>query len=125
MRTTFMELYPVLPVRDVPAALAYYVDRLGFEHHFQDSPSDPRYAGVRRHSIEFHLQWHDETSFRPDRGDAMMLRLRVVDPDALFTEYADKGVFHAHTMMRDTPWGTREFAFYDLNGHGLTFFRNL
>ena len=52
-----------------------------------------------------------------------MLRIRVVDPDALFAEFAPKGVFGDHTAVRDTPWGTREFGFYDLNGHGLTFYR--
>ena len=123
MGTTFLDLAPVLQVRDVPAAIAYYVDRLGFELRFRDSETDPRYAGMRRHGVEVHLQWHDETSFRPERGDALMVRIRVVDPDALFAEYADKGVFHEKTHLRDTPWGTREFGFYDLNGHGLTFYR--
>ena len=27
--------------------------------------------------------------------------------------------------MRDTPWGTREFAFYDPDRNGLTFYRDL
>jgi hypothetical protein len=29
------------------------------------------------------------------------------------------------TALRDTPWGTREFAFYDLNGNGLFLYCNL
>jgi hypothetical protein len=33
--------------------------------------------------------------------------------------------FHAMTALRDTPWGTREFAFYDLNGNALFFCRDL
>ena len=45
--------------------------------------------------------------------------------DALFVEYQDKGVFHSQTALRYTPWGTREFAFYDLNGNGLFFYQNL
>ncbi len=36
-----------------------------------------------------------------------------------------RGGFHAMTALRDTAWGTREFAFYDLNGNGLLFYRNL
>jgi uncharacterized glyoxalase superfamily protein PhnB len=118
-------LHPVLQVRDVPAAIDYYVARLGFALSFQDDPAAPRYAGVVRDAVELHLQWHDETSFRPDRGDALMLRFVVDDPAALFQEYASKGVFHAETQLRNTPWGTREFAIYDLNGHGLTFYRPL
>jgi uncharacterized glyoxalase superfamily protein PhnB len=54
-----------------------------------------------------------------------MLRLLVDDPDALFAEYADKGVFHEGTALRDTPWGTREFAFFDPDHNVLTFYRNL
>ena len=123
MGTTFLDLSPVLQARNVPDAIAYYVDRLGFELRFRDDETQPRYAGVRRHGVEFHLQWHDESSFQPERGDALMVRIRVVDPDALFAEYAAKGVFGDHTAVRDTTRGTREFGFYDLNGHGLTFYR--
>jgi hypothetical protein len=39
--------------------------------------------------------------------------------------YREKGVFHERTKQGDKPWGPREFAFYDLNGHGLTFYRDL
>lgn len=39
-----------------------------------------------------------------------MLRLVVDDPNLLFDEYKDKGVFHEHTQLDDTEWGTREFA---------------
>ena len=45
--------------------------------------------------------------------------------DALFAEYKSQDVFHQHTALRDTAWGTREFAFYDENSNGLTFYRDL
>ncbi len=53
--------------------------------------------------------------------------LRFVVPAVLevFDEYRDKGVFHERTALRDTPWGTREFAFYDPNQNGLTFYCDL
>ena len=54
-----------------------------------------------------------------------MLRLVVDDPDVLFGEYKDKDVFHKGTQLCDTSWGTREFAFWDLNHNGLTFMRDL
>ena len=54
-----------------------------------------------------------------------MLRLVVDDPDALFPEYKDNGVIHDETRLGDTEWGTREFAFWDLNHNGLTFMRDL
>lgn len=49
----------------------------------------------------------------------------VDDPEALFQEYMDKGVFQEQTQLRNTSWGTREFAFWDLNHNGLTFMRDL
>ncbi|MEZ4664464.1 MAG: hypothetical protein R2911_43585 [Caldilineaceae bacterium] len=53
--------------------------------------------------------------------DKLALRFVVDDVDALFVEFSDKDVFHAQTAVRNTDWGTREFAFYDLNSNGLFF----
>jgi hypothetical protein len=50
-----------------------------------------------------------------------MIRLVADNPDVLFRESNDKGVFHDRTELSDTSWGTREFAFWDLNYNGLTF----
>ena len=118
----FSAVNPVVPVRDVPAAIRYYTERLGFGLRFQDDPHDPRYAGVERDGICLHLQWHDPADFR-EQVDTLMVRFVVDDVDALFEEYHDKQVFHAQTAVRDTMWGTREFAFYDADGNGLTFSR--
>jgi hypothetical protein len=54
-----------------------------------------------------------------------MFRLVVDDPDALFEEHRDKGVFQECTQLRSTSWGTREFAISDLNRNVLTFMRDL
>jgi uncharacterized glyoxalase superfamily protein PhnB len=54
-----------------------------------------------------------------------MLRFLVDDIDELFQEYKEKGVFHERTQLRDTAWGTREFAFWDLNQNGLTFLKDV
>ena len=116
---------PVLPARDVRDAVRFYVGRLGFEVVFQDSPDRPLYAGIRRDAVELHLQFQFQADFEAGTAGQAMLRLVVDDPDALFREYRDKGVFHDETQLRDTPWGTREFAFWDLNHNGLTFMRDL
>lgn len=118
----FQAVHPVLPSRDVSAAVAFYVGKLGFTLAFQDAAS-PRYAGVRRDAVELHLQWHDPEEW--DRVERPMLRFLVADVDALHAEYADKGMFHSRTMLRDTPWRTREFAFFDPDRNGLTFYRDL
>src|SRR5258708_1259335 len=117
--TTFNAVQPVLPVRDVDKAIHFYVDRVGFLLNFRDQPSPlTRYAGLRRGNAELHLHWHEEADFKGVEAGTLMLRFVVDDPDALFKEYSDKGVFHAGTRLADTAWGTREFGFFDLDSNG-------
>lgn len=54
-----------------------------------------------------------------------MLRIVVENIEELFEEYKDLGVFHDKTSLKATPWGTKEFAFYDPYMNGLTFYRDL
>lgn len=117
----FKEVRPVLPVRDVNKALRYYIEKLGFRRCFQDCENEPKYAAVERDGVQLHLQWHDVRDF--DKVERAGLRFGIDDVDELFAEYADKDVFHARTALQNTPWGTREFAFYDLDGNGLFFYR--
>lgn len=115
-------VHPVLPSRDVGAAVRYYVDRLGFRLRFTDDPQAPRYAGVGRDDVELHLQWSDPSEWS---GDRPMYRFVVAGLEALFDEYGQAGVFHPGTALRRTAWGTDEFAFYDGDGNGLTFYRDI
>jgi uncharacterized glyoxalase superfamily protein PhnB len=124
-RAQLADVIPVLPARDVAEAVRFYVDRLGFELVFQDSDERPQYAGIRRGAVELHLQFQFEKDFAAGSAGQCMLRLVVDNPDLLFEEYKDKGVFHDGTQLQDTSWGTREFAFWDLNHNGLTFMRDL
>jgi catechol 2,3-dioxygenase-like lactoylglutathione lyase family enzyme len=119
----FKEVHPVLPAKNVSEAIVYYTEKLGFRLMFQDAEHDPKYAGVRRDKVEIHLQWHDPSEFK--KVERLALRFFIDDVDGLFEEYKDKDVFHSQTALRDTPWGTREFAFYDLNGNALFFYRVL
>jgi hypothetical protein len=54
-----------------------------------------------------------------------MLRIVVDNPDLLFEEYKSKGALRDGTKVSDSAWGTREFAFFDLNRNGLMFMRDL
>ena len=117
-------IHPVLPVKNVSKALNFYVKKLGFKKAFADGEENPMYAGVVRDGIEIHLQWHDASEW--DAGiDRPSLRIVTENIDALFQEYEKKGVFHPNTSLKETPWGTREFAFYDPYLNGLTFYRDL
>ena len=136
MRATdavFTSVSPVLPVRDLGAAVTFYTERLGFTFAFGDRAGAPLldgrgapgYAGVRRDGVEIHLQWQDDEEFRKGAVGPALLRVMVADLDALFDEYAAMGVFHDRTRMRETAWGTREFNLRDPDGNGLTFYRDL
>jgi uncharacterized glyoxalase superfamily protein PhnB len=122
---SFREVNPVLAVRNVDAAIKYYTEKLGFRVSFQDSPTDPKYAGVRRDTVELHLQWHDEKDFKNDGSDPPTLRFIVNDPDSLFEEYKEKNALGPKSQLKDTPWGTREFGLYEPYGTGLIFYRDL
>ena len=122
-RARLKAVHPVLPTRDVRASISFYVDRLGFTLLGQDSPTDPRYAVLKRDDVGLHLQWHDPSDWKS--VEKLMLRFVAPEVEDLFEEYRRAGVFHARTMLRDTPWRTREFAFFDPDGNGLTFYRDL
>jgi catechol 2,3-dioxygenase-like lactoylglutathione lyase family enzyme len=122
---SFREVNPVLAVRNVDAAIRYYTEKLGFRVSFQDSPTDPKYAGVRRDNVELHLQWHDEKDFKYDGSDPPILRFIVDDPDSLYEEYKMKNALGPKSEVKDTPWGTREFGLFEPDGTGLVFYRDL
>jgi catechol 2,3-dioxygenase-like lactoylglutathione lyase family enzyme len=117
---TFAQVQPILGTRDLEKAIQFYVDRLGFTLAFRDGSIPTNYVGFRRDGVELHMQFQYEHEMGTIR-----LRLVVDDPDALYEEYKSKDVFHEGTQVKDTPWGTREFAIYDLDRNSLTFYRNL
>jgi len=118
------QIHPVLPVKDVVGALDFYVNRLGFKIAFADDEKNPKYAGILRDAIEIHLQWHDAVEWETT-VERPMLRIVTQNIEALYKEYSEKDVFHAHTLLRETAWGTKEFAFYDPFKNGLTFYRDV
>lgn len=117
-------VYPILDVRDVDAALRFYVERLGFEVDFRYETDPNNYAGVRRDGVRLHMQWQEEEHFRKGTAGRLRLRILVDDPDALLAEYRSRNVVTESTAVRDTDWGTREFAFRDPDGNGLIFYRD-
>src|SRR4249919_2588727 len=107
---TFAQVQPILGTRDLEKAIDFYVDRLGFTLVFRDGSVPTNYVGLRRDGVELHMQFQYEHEMGTTR-----LRIVVDDPDALYEEYKDKDFFHKGTQLADKPWGTREFALYDLD----------
>lgn len=114
-------VHPVLMVRNVTASIHFF-QLLGFELAFRDSPIDPKYAGVRRDSVELHLQWHDAVDF--SSGDRPTYRFVVREVDKLAEEFSARHADLDRTPVRDTPWGTREFHLRDPDRNGLQFHRS-
>ena len=123
MKGYLQEIHPVLPVKNVVKALEFYVKKLGFKIAFADDATEPFYAGVKRDNIEIHLQWHDEKEW--DAVDRPSLRFVTQHIEVIYDEFKTKNVFHKNTSLKKTSWGTREFAFYDLDQNGLTFYLDI
>ena len=119
LRPQFLSLHPILGTRDIERGIAFYTNELGFTLAFRDGSTPTNYAGLRRDEIVLHMQFQYEDEMQTTR-----LRFRVRDPDALLAEYSGRNVV-IQTDIRDTPWGTREFALYDPDRNALTFYRDL
>ena len=112
---------PVLMSRDIARSVAFY-HLLGFELLFQDDPANPRYVGVRRDGIDLHIQWHDAKEWEYP-NDRPAYRFVVQDVDGLFAEIAARVELDERSVVRDTPWGTREFHIQDPDRNCLQFYR--
>jgi len=122
----FKEAHPILSVTDIDSSIQYYTGKLGFDLSFRDCSAPDKYVGVRRDGVELHLQYQREEDM-PKPG-TLIVRVFVNDPDKLFDEYTNRGVFQSprndRAVVDSKPWGTREFSIRDPNGHILVFYRD-
>lgn len=117
-------LQPVLPVRDVGAATAYYRDVLGFEVDFLwgEPPTHGRVvSGGWDTGGPVYIQFSLVSSDGPERQSSARLRIHVgVDVDGLCAEYRARGAAILGDPVSE-PWGLREFEVRDPDGHILGF----
>ncbi len=115
------QIAPQFFTMDIPAALAYYQDKLGFRclSTWQDPPV---YAIVARdgHAIHFRCEEPPQANPQKDPEELLDAYLYVDDPDTLYSEYAARGVKFARDLA-DTPWNSREFVVKDCQGRLLAF----
>jgi hypothetical protein len=114
---------PILLVRDVVQASAYYRDKLGFaELKLYGEP--PNFAIVSRDSLTVMLaQVAPDQSLVPHWKivDKMWnVYFWVDDVEALYAEYQNSGAFIDYTLYT-TPYGVREFGVQDLDDHDIAF----
>jgi catechol 2,3-dioxygenase-like lactoylglutathione lyase family enzyme len=120
---------PLFIVRDVPAALAFYRDRLGFDVTFEGPEPDDIFFGIVERGaamIMFKAVGVDPVpNYTRDvkqgiaRWDAY---LNVPDPDALAAEFSSRGVEFSEPL-KDTGDGLRGFELKDADGYVLFFGR--
>jgi predicted enzyme related to lactoylglutathione lyase len=106
----FVQGAPVLHVKDVEAAAAFYRDMLGFTWDF----GDETYAVVWRDNSAIHFVRDDHNP------TGVHLFQWVKDVDAYHREIAERGA-QVSSGPTDQPYGIREISLRDVNGVGIVF----
>lgn len=120
---------PLLVVKDVPTALAFYRDRLGSEVTFEGPEPDDVFFGIVERGAAMIMLKDVGVDPVPNhtrdvgkgiaRWDAY---LHVPDPDALAAEFASRGL-EFFQPLADTHDGLRGFELRDADGYVLFFGR--
>ena len=120
---------PLFIVRNVPAALAFYRDRLGFEVTFQGPEPDDIFFGIVERGAAMIMFKDIDVDPVPnctrDIGHGIAswdAYLYVPDPDALAAEFSSRGVEFSQPLQ-DTHDDLRGFELRDSDGYVLFFGR--
>lgn len=123
---------PFFIVRDVPAALKFYRDSLGFEITFQGPSEDDIFFGIVERGAAMIIMKSIGVDPVPNytrdikqgiaRWDAY---LHVPDPDALAAEFASRNVAFFQPIKDDGDDGLRGFEIQDMDGYILFFGRTI
>lgn len=129
VKTAITGIAPFFIVKNVPAALAFYRDQLGFDITFQGPADDDIFFGIVQRGAAMIM--FKEVGVEPvpnytrdikqgiARWDAY---LHVPDPDALAAEFASRKVPFFTAIMNNDD-GLRGFEIQDIDGYILYFGR--
>jgi len=104
---------PVLSTDNVKRDIEWHAKYTGFTFSF----GDESYAGVSREGQCIHLQWHHNNDDDPVLPS--VIKLFVDDIDPYIHEFIERGTISEDNIRRNTPWGTHEFGFFDLNKNAI------
>ena len=120
---------PFFIVKNVPAAMSFYRDRLGFDVTFQGPGDDDIFFGIVQRGAAMIMLKDVGVDPMPNctrdinkgiaRWDAY---LHVPDPDALAAEFSSRNVAFVQPLMDDDD-GLRGFEVKDADGYMLFFGR--
>jgi catechol 2,3-dioxygenase-like lactoylglutathione lyase family enzyme len=119
---TLIGAVPLLLVRDVEAAAAFYEGKLGFQIDFLHG-EPPFYGSVSRDRACLHLRFVHQTNFAElaAREDSLILAtIEVANVKALFQEYEARSVDFAQRLVRQA-WGGLDFHVRDPDGNVISF----
>lgn len=115
----FLHVCPVLPTDDLIRDIRWYEKQTGFKLTYKEKG----YAVLSRATQWIHLQWHANTEEDPLLGGSV-IKIFVDDIKPIFSEMLEKGTVTREKIRMNTPWGTHEFGFYDLNKNAIFFVQN-
>ena len=119
------QIVPLFFTMDIPATLAYYKDKLGFDclGTWRDPPI---YAIVARDHQVIHFRCAKPPTANPDKYQDELLDayVSVEDADSIYAEYVAQGVEFTRGLA-NMPWRSREFVVKDCDGRLLAFGANL
>ncbi len=113
---------PILFVRDVEAAAAFYKHKLGFHIDFLHG-KPPFYGSVSRHRARLHLRFVHQTNFvelATREGSLILATIEVANVKALFHEYEARRVDFGQRLVRQA-WGGLDFHVRDPDGNVISF----
>jgi uncharacterized glyoxalase superfamily protein PhnB len=119
------QIVPVFFTTDIPATLAWYKDKLGFE--CLGTWFDPPVYGIiarDEHAIHFRCAAPPTPNPKKHEEELLDAYIFVEDTDALYAEFAAKGVEFTRGLA-NTPWNCREFVIKDCDGRLLVFGSNI
>lgn len=118
--TNFIQVTPFIQVRDLEAAVSFFVDRLGFEVLHRN----PGYAYVQRETVGFRIMWAEEATVKPKGVGGFAYYIDVRDVDAVVAELtprlADLPPGDVHGPVNQ-GYGQREFMIRAPDGDVLVF----
>jgi catechol 2,3-dioxygenase-like lactoylglutathione lyase family enzyme len=125
VRTMIESMCPFFIVHHVDATIAFYADKLGFETSYKEPEEDPFFAIIGRDRALLLVKAGEVAPLpNPKRDPAMRwdAYCYTPDPDALATEFAERGASFS-SPLKDTTDGLRGFEITDPDGYVLFFGR--
>ena len=113
---------PILFVRDVAKAAAFYADQLGFQIDFLHG-NPAFYGAVSRGLCCLHLRFVHKPNFAElaaREASLIVATIEVRSVKALFEQYERQGVGFTQRLVRQA-WGGIDFHVRDLDGKSLRF----